>query len=180
MLKFIAALTTALSCAVAAGAACAQEIERIAPAPTSPIARSSFTAEATLAQVGDVTGAELGLGYRFALGGLRITPIVGAFIYQGENDRYRLEEFSNGNEACRDLTNGRFADKENCDNSAVQAYGKVEAVYRVADRVEIGAGYRFSEEGAPYGTVAVALSPGILLKLNGGADYVGGGVSFGF
>lgn len=137
---------------------------------TAANAQSRWTLEAGGAELYDVTGAELGAGYRFAAGPLRITPMVGGFIYQGDNDRYY---FDSGVDRCRDRTNGQFARTALCDNTAVSAYGKVEATARVRN-IEFGVGYRVDEEDSiPYGTISFDVSQGMAFKANAGKEYVG-------
>jgi len=117
-------------------------------------------------------GGELGVGYNVGAGGFAVRPIVGAFIYQGDNDRYYEDTFSNGQSRCRDSTNGQFADDENCNNTAVKAYAKVEATYTLLGSAEIGGGARFSSEQARlYGTVSFPLAPRIRVKANAGDRY---------
>lgn len=138
-----------------------------------------FMLEANGARVNHLTGGEFGLGYSFANEHFRITPIVGAFVYQGDNDRYRRETFSNGSHVCRDTSNGQFADKDDCDNTAVKAYGKLEGAVRFK-QVEIGGGVRLSSKTAPYGLASVAVSEQFALKAFAGDDYYGAGLSLRF
>lgn len=132
------------------------------------------------AEAYETTGVELGGGYRFASGNFSVTPVVGALIYQGENSRYRSETFKNGNTVCRDISNGQFADDTNCNNTAAEAYGRLEAGYRFKS-VGIGVGGRFSDSGSgAYGTISALVSERLALKVNAGADYVALGMTFGF
>lgn len=137
---------------------------------TSANAQNGITFEAGGAQLYDVTGAELGVGYRFAAGPIRITPMVGGFVYQGENDRYY---YDTSVDRCRDSTNGQFARDVLCDNTAISAYGRIEATARIRN-VEFGVGYRADEEDSiPYGTVSFDVSPRMAVKANAGEEYVG-------
>lgn len=138
----------------------------------------SWVVELNGAKVNDLSGAELGLGYNFAKGGFRLTPIVGALLYQGDNDRYRSETFS-GRTVCRDLSNGQFSKKENCDDTAAKAYGKLEAAYRFKS-IELGGGVRVSDEALPYGTVAAYFGENLAVKGFGGKDYYGAGLTLTF
>ena len=135
--------------------------------------------EANAARAHDRWGGELGIGYRIAMGGFVITPAVGAFIFQGDNDRYYMDEFSNGQERCRDSTNGQFVDDELCNNIAAKAYGRLEATYTIpATGFQFGGGARFSSEKVrPYGTIAVPLGPKLKLKGNVGDKYYALGIS---
>lgn len=138
-------------------------------------------AEANLARVTEVEGIELGLGYRFAAGGFRLTPIVGAFVTTGEDDgRYREETFNNGNTVCRDTANGQFSDKENCGaNYHTAAYGKVEAAWHFTNGLELGAGARLSEDDTkPYAVIAYGTAWGLRAAV--GDDYYALGVAYGF
>lgn len=139
----------------------------------------SWVVELNGAKVDDLSGAELGLGYNFAKKGFRLTPIVGALIYQGDNDRYRSETVSGGRKICRDLSNGQFSDKDNCNNTAAKAYGKLEAAYRFKS-IELGGGVRISDETMPYGTVAAYVGDNLAVKGFGGKDYYGAGLAFTF
>lgn len=137
---------------------------------TSANAQNGVTFEAGGAQLYDVTGAEFGVGYRFAAGPIRITPMIGGFVYQGESDRYY---FDSSVDRCRDSTNGQFARTILCDNTAVSAYGRVEGTARIRN-VEFGVGYRADDEdGIAYGTVSFDVSPRMAVKANAGEEYVG-------
>jgi len=143
-------------------------------------AQSGVAFEANVAKAFDVTGAELAVGYRFAAGGFRLTPMIGGLIYKGENDRYYRQTLSNGNEICRDNTNGQFAKDELCNDGEVQAYAALEGSYRFAWG-EVGIGVRASDsETTPYATLSKQLSDGLAVKIKGGSDYVGAGLTFGF
>lgn len=136
----------------------------------------SLMLEANGAEVSDVTGAELGIGWRFNAGNFHVTPAVGGFIYQGDNDRYQMYDQVNG-ARCRDTTNGQYAKEELCDNTAVDAYGRIEATLHWRN-VEFGAGYRVADiDSAPYGTVAFRVANGVAIKGNFGSDYIGVGVA---
>ena len=74
--------------------------------------------------------AKRGIGYSVGKAGLKLTPSVGVFLYQRDNDRYYIDD-KGGSELCRDSTNGRYADKEKCDDIAATAYGQVEATYTI-------------------------------------------------
>ncbi|HYG27572.1 MAG TPA: hypothetical protein VD906_11755 [Caulobacteraceae bacterium] len=144
-------------------------------------AQAGIHAEANAASVTEVGGVELGVGYRFAAGKVRVTPIVGLFVTTGEDDgRYREETFSNGNTVCRDTSNGQFADDVNCAaNYDTAAYGKLEAAWRFTDSFELGAGARLTEDEAkPYAVLGFGSTWGV--KAAVGDDYYALGVAFGF
>ncbi|MGI4818667.1 MAG: hypothetical protein ACRYFE_09105 [Janthinobacterium lividum] len=137
---------------------------------------NSLMLEANVAEASDVTGAELGIGWSLKAGNFRLAPAVGAFIFQGDNDRYRMYDQSNG-ARCRDTTNGQYARTELCDDTAVEAYGRLEATAQWRS-VELGVGYRVSEEeSAPYGIIAFKANDRIAIKGNLGSDYIGAGLS---
>jgi hypothetical protein len=128
--------------------------------------------EANGARAHDVWGGELGLAYNLRFAGFTLRPIGGAFIYQGDNDRYQVDQFSNWQSRCRDTTNGQFAADEKCDNTAVKAYGKLELTYTIAGTAEIGGGARFSSEKVrPYGTLSFPVLPKLRVKANAGDSY---------
>lgn len=149
-------------------------VER-APAAASGL---TFTAEAAVAQVADLTGADLGVGGRYAWRGLRISGLVGGFVHQSEDDRYRSETFANGRTVCRDTSNGRFADDANCAPD-IAAYAKLEGSWLFDERFELGGGVRISEAVAsPYATLGYRWPNGLAVYGAGGDDYAALGVAF--
>jgi len=146
-----------------------------------PAMANGIALEANGARAQGVWGGELGVGYSLSAGGFSLRPMVGAFVYQGDNDRYYEDTFSNGQTRCRDSETGRFAKDAKCDNTAVKAYGRIEATYSIPLVAEVGAGARFSSDKVrPYGTVAVPLAPKIRLKGNAGPKYYALGLAAGF
>ncbi|MDG2528052.1 hypothetical protein [Caulobacter endophyticus] len=141
-----------------------------------PVQAQNWTVELNGAKAGDLSGAELGLGYTLSKGKFRLTPIVGALIYQGDNDQYASQTLSNGRTICRDTSNGQFADKENCNNVAAKAYGKLEAAYRMGKSLELGVGVRVSDETTPYGALGVYTSETLAIRGFAGKDYYGAGL----
>lgn len=144
-------------------------------------ADASLAAEANAAY-DKVWGGELGASYRIGFAGFHITPTIGAFIYKGDNDRYYRDTFSNGQSRCRDSTNGQFAKDSLCNNTAVDAYGRIEASYSLKV-IEVGAGARYStlsETVQPYGTIGVPMGPLFGLKANAGDGYYALGVTFNY
>ncbi|WP_209316038.1 MULTISPECIES: hypothetical protein [unclassified Brevundimonas] len=165
--------TKPIIAAYAAAALCALAAQVQAQTPTQT---NSLMLEANIAKASDLTGAELGVGWRFNAGNFHLTPAIGALIYQGDNDRYQIYQQSNG-ARCRDTTNGQYARSELCDSTAAAAYGRIEATVHWRN-VEFGAGYRISDiESAPYGTIALRVSEMVAIKANLGEDYIGAGVS---
>ena len=142
---------------------------------------SGIALEANGARAHGRWGGELGLGYSFTAGGFSLRPLVGGFLYKGDNDRYYEDTFSNGQTRCRDSETGQFADDSECNDVAVKAYAKIEATYSIPMVAEIGGGARFSSEKVrPYGTIAVPLAPKIRLKGNAGPKYYAIGLTAGF
>lgn len=142
-------------------------------------AAAQITAEANGARADAQWGGELGLGYGIGAAGFKLTPMIGALIYAGENDRY-FQDDNGGNPRCRDGETGRYAKSSLCDNTAVNIYGKVEATYSIPLVATIGAGIRFSErDTTPYGTVAFPITPGLKVKGNVGDGYYALGLRLG-
>lgn len=142
-------------------------------------APAQITAEANGARADAQWGGELGIGYGVGAAGFKLTPMIGALIYAGENDRYYQDD-NGGNPRCRDGDTGRYAKSSLCDNTAVNVYGKVEATYSIPLVATIGAGVRFSErDTTPYGTVAFPITPGLKVKGNIGDGYYALGLRLG-
>jgi hypothetical protein len=122
-------------------------------------------------------GGELGVGYSVvSLGGFRLTPAAGAFIYKNDNDRYYMDD-NGGNPRCRDSSNGQYADSDLCNNADAKFYGRVEATYSFPSALTVGAGVRYmSDEFRPYGTVGFPLAPRISIKGNAGPHYYAAGL----
>ncbi len=145
---------------------------------TTPAA-AQITLEGNGARADGEWGGELGIGYAVGAAGFKVTPIVGAFVYAGDNDRY-YEDDNGGNPRCRDGDTGRYAKSSYCDNTAVNIYGKVEATYSIPLIATIGAGVRFSErDTTPYGTVALPITPGLKVKGNIGDGFYAVGLRLG-
>jgi len=141
----------------------------------------NIVVEGAGARAHSIWGGELGVGYNLRAGPVTLRPIGGVFLYAGDNDRFQNETFSNGNQICRDLSNGQFADDSDCNNTAAKLYGKVEGTVSVPLFAEIGAGARFSGERVRiYGTAAADIFPRIKLKANVGDRYVALGLMAGF
>jgi hypothetical protein len=143
-------------------------------APTS-LARPALVIELNGASLDDVTGGEVGFGARFGNDRFYLTPIIGGFSYEDNDDFYRSETFADGREVCRDIRNGRFADKDNC-APAVDFYGKLEVGVDFTQRFSIGAGLRIGDETVPYGRVGIGLGDTIQIQAFGGEGYSGLGL----
>lgn len=149
-------------------------------AATADPAAAQLGAEANGARADGRWGGELGLGYAFRLApGFKITPTAGVLVYKGDNDRY-YEDSNGGSPRCRDSTNGQYAASEDCDNTAVRAYGRVEATYSIPLSVTFGAGVRVGDDVRPYGTLAVPIGSGFEVKGNAGPHYFAAGLRVGF
>lgn len=149
--------------------------------PCAPVMANDVMIEANAARAHDRWGGELGIGYTLTAGRFALRPIVGAFIYKGDNDRYYEDTFSNGQTRCRDSQTGQFAKDSECDDTAVKAYGKIEATYSIPHFAEIGGGVRFSSDKVrPYGTVGLPLGPRFSIKGNAGPKYYALGIKAGF
>ena len=145
------------------------------------VAAKGLGAELTGGKAEDVWGGELGVGYGLEVGPIAIRPIVGAFLYKGDNDRYVVSTFSNGQSRCRDSANGQFAADRLCNDVAALFYGKIEATYTIPAVAEIGVGARYMDEKVrPYGLIAVPVAPKFKVVGAGGPDYFSAGIRFGF
>ncbi|WP_271078618.1 hypothetical protein [Aurantiacibacter sp. MUD61] len=136
-------------------------------------AAAQIVVEGNAARADSQWGVELGAGYDIAMvPGFTLRPGGGVLIYAGENDRYRTETIAGGTEICRDLSNGQFADSEDCDNTEIRAYARLEATYTILGSAELGVGGRYSgDDVQPYGTVSFPIAPRIRIKANAGDDY---------
>lgn len=143
-----------------------------------PAAASAQVAiEANGARAQSRWGGELGLGYNLRAGPITFRPIGGALIYAGDNDRYDRQTLANGNTVCRDTSNGQFANRDRCGNTAVSWYAKTEATVSIPLVAEIGAGARFSSDKTRfYGTVAFPVLPALKVKGNVGQRYFAAGL----
>jgi hypothetical protein len=145
---------------------------------SSPAA-AQLTAEGNGARAEDRWGGELGIGYGLGAAGFKLTPLVGAFLYAGDNDRYARDD-NGGSSRCRDTETGRYADDDSCSNTVVKPYAKLEATYAIPLVATVGAGLRVSEAATtPYGTLAFTLAPAIKLKGNVGDGYYALGLRVG-
>ncbi|WP_235506430.1 hypothetical protein [Altererythrobacter sp. Root672] len=140
-------------------------------------ASAQVVLEANGANSEDLWGGELGVGYSIvSAGGFRVTPSVGAFLYQGDDDRYYLDD-NGGNPRCRDSTNGQYADTKLCDDTAAEFYARAEATYSIPAGFTFGGGVRYmADEFRPYGTLAIPLAPKLLIKGNAGPEYFAAGL----
>lgn len=152
----------------------------------APASAGDLAVEAMGARAHGRWGGEFGAGYAFEMSIFKLRPMLGAFLYKGDNDRYYRDDLGNGQSRCRDSTNGQFAKDSNCDNTAVKPYAKLEATISIPAFAEVGAGARFSSDKVePYGTVAFSISPNpvgpaVKIKGNAGEGYYALGLAAGF
>lgn len=131
-------------------------------------------AEIGYAEVGELEGTELGLGYRLSHEIFHLTGVAGVLRYQGDDDRY---SFDSGTTRCRDRSNGQFARTELCEDSEYAAFGRIEATVGTGTGIEGGIGYRFDDADEHlYGTASFGFGENTAIKVNYGEDYVNGGV----
>lgn len=146
-------------------------------AAAAPGHAAGLALEANAARAHSRWGAELGAGFNFGGLGLSVRPMVGAFISDGDSDRFERDPFDD----CRDTRDGSLESGSRCDSKSVKPYGRIEATYSIPLVAELGAGVRISSEKLrPYGTVAFNFLPLVKLKANVGPKYyaLGLGVDF--
>jgi hypothetical protein len=143
----------------------------------TPACASNVVLEANGARAEGQWGGELGAGYTVpVVAGLRLTPVVGAFLHEGDNERY-YQDSNGGNARCRDSATGQYASDSKCNNVAAKFYGRLEATYTIPASLTFGVGARYmSSKVRPYGTLAVPLAPRIDLKGNFGDHYLAAGI----
>ena len=140
-------------------------------APQVALAESGPILEVGYAEAFDISGGELGAGWRYSARNFHLTPAAGVFYYKGDNDRYYVDHMKGGTSQCRDRTNGRFAKSELCNDGEIEAYGRIEATVNHR-KLEGGIGYRVSGLGeSTYGTLSLKVAPEVAIKANGGQDY---------
>ncbi len=142
-----------------------------AAALVSPLCAGQIMLEAAGARAEATSGWELGAGYTIlSAGNLRFTPGLGAFLYEGENDRYYISN-NGGSPRCRDAETGQYAAGEKCDNTATRLYVRAELTY-TAPSLLFGLGGRYmSGHFRPYGTVEYPVWKIINLKASAGQRY---------
>lgn len=142
-------------------------------------AAAQVALEANAAKSEGQWGAELGAGYSvLAIDNFRITPGVGLFIYDREDERFVLDR-TGADPVCRNVSTAQPVDEDRCDGTGTKIYGRVEATYTVPlAGLTLGTGARLIGDNLrPYGTVAVPLLPVLQLKGNIGPKYYAAGVS---
>jgi hypothetical protein len=129
----------------------------------------------------DFKGAELEVGYQktFASWRVNVIPLSG-IIHRKDDSRYREETFSNGQEVCRDTTNGQFADKDKCNQTGFD-YGFIAGADFVAtERFHVGGGIRIGKETDVFGMARYRLTDRVSIQAKAGGDYRSIGISFGY
>lgn len=148
-------------------------------APQAALAEG-IGAEVTGARASGLWGVELGVGYGLSLGPINVRPIVGGFVHKNDDERYYTDRFSNGQERCRDTTNGRFVSDSRC-GASTMFYGKIEATISIPAFAEVGGGGRFMDgDFRPYGLAAFPLAPKVKVVAQGGDRYFSAGLRVGF
>lgn len=122
-------------------------------------------------------GGEVALGYRYeAASGTAIAlhPLQGVIYSTGAPEGYREETFSNGQTVCRDLSNGQFAKKSNCEDGLGFEYTpSAELTQRLGTKISIGAGYRGGDKASVYGVLQVYAFKVVHIGIRGGPEYTG-------
>lgn len=149
-------------------------------ATANPAQASGIGAEAGYAQVDGVNGGEVGLGYGYDIGPLRVASVAGAYIYQGDPNRYFLQTQLNNSTACIDSTTNMLARLMHCNDLTAQPYGKLEATLGIPTIGRLGGGYRLSDYSTPYGTIVFTALPIVDIRASVGNDYYALGLSIGF
>ncbi len=141
-------------------------------------AAAQVALEANVARSEGQWGGELGAGYSvISIGGFRITPAVGVFLSDGDDDRYVLDNAATPPE-CRRADSGKIVSDKRCDSDSTRLYGRVEATFTLpVAGVSAGTGARLmSGKLRPYGTLAMPLMPLLNVKANAGPKYLAAGL----
>jgi hypothetical protein len=145
---------------------------------TAAPAAAQVALEANVARSESQWGAELGAGYSvISIGGFRITPAVGVFLSDGDDDRYFLDDGATPPE-CRKVDSGKVVSDKHCESDSTRLYGRVEATFTLpVAGASLGTGARLmSGKLRPYGTLAVPLMPLVNVKANAGSKYLAAGL----
>lgn len=136
-------------------------------------ASAQVTAEANVAKWQGQWGGELGVGYPILQdGGFKVTPSVGAFIYDRDHPGY----YEGDEDVCYRRSDGAAVGESRCDGSGLKAYGRIEASYSLPI-VSLGVGARVMGDSVrAYGTAAMPVMPMIDAKVNVGDGYLAAGL----
>ncbi len=145
-------------------------------------AQADIVAEGNVARADGDWGVELGGGFDvLSIGGFKLRPMGGVFVYSDDDERYYEDRNSLGPTQCRDRETGFFVDDERCDDGALRAYAKVEATFTLLGTAEAGLGARYSVGNLrPYATASLPIVPLVRLKANVGDGYYALGVKGSF
>ncbi len=142
-------------------------------------ASAQVALEANVARSEGRWGAELGAGYTvLAIDNFRITPMVGVFMHDKNNDRYEIADVA-GDLRCRNVATGRPVDRDRCDSKGRKLYGRVEATLGIPlAGINAGAGARITGgDFRPYFTASAPLLPMVDIKGNAGSKFLAAGLS---
>lgn len=142
-------------------------------------AAAQVSLEANAAKSEGQWGAEIGAGYSvIQIENFRITPGVGVFIYDKDDDRFVMDR-TGADPVCRNISTAQPVDSDRCGGTGTKIYGRVEATYTIPMAgITVGTGARLIGDSLrPYGTIAVPLLPVLQLKGNIGPKYYAAGVS---
>lgn len=122
-------------------------------------------------------GAELAFGYRYETSSgtsISLHALQGVIYSTGAPDGFRKETFSNGQTVCRDLSNGQFSEKENCQSGFGFEYTpSAEVAQRITSSFSIGAGYRAGDAVGAYGAIHIQAFKVAHIVARVGPEYVG-------
>ncbi|MEZ5953020.1 MAG: hypothetical protein R3C13_01820 [Hyphomonas sp.] len=118
------------------------------------------------------TGVELEIGARY-----KVLPVVelgfspaNLVFYENTDDQYYDDTFSNGQDRCRDSSNGRFVDDAYCAPD-VAWRGTVTGESDLGDKLSIGGGYLFGDQQAGFGSLRYNAGDHFSIVGRGGEDY---------
>lgn len=147
-----------------------------------PLAAQAGDFVLSAARVKDISGAQLELaGHWPVLGSAQLRPALGVFVHPRTDGRYSQQTQSNNTVVCRDMSNGQYADKENCDGVA-DVFASLELGAELGDRWALGAGVRVGRQALPYLALDLHPTPGqaLLLRATAGKDLASLGLGWSF
>lgn len=124
---------------------------------------SSFTAAVGEIDVDNKAGLNTVFSLEYINNNLIVfTNFIDMEITSEDNERYYMDKFSNGEERCRDRTNGQFAKSESCDPIYHYDYAlSLDANYSLQPDSRsffLGGGLRIGQELIPYASVGYAFN----------------------
>lgn len=122
---------------------------------------SSFTAAVGAIDVDNKAGLNTVFSWEYINNNLIVfTNFIDMKITSEDNERYYMDKFSNGEERCRDKTNGQFAKEEKCDPVYDYDYAlSFDVNYLInpdSKSFFLGGGLRFGREIVPYASLGYA------------------------